>query len=238
MIKIAICDDSKTDVEYLQTLCFNSKYKNELTVSLFTKGSQLISDISQTSFDIVFLAIKMKDSNGLDIGKKINNIAPQSIIIFVTRYPEFAIDAYDCQAFHYLLKPCESKKFYQVLNAAINKLQIGEKHHIIKVPGKSIKLKISDIYYIECYKKHIIYHTKDEILETKGTLTNTYQKLQKHGFFQVHQGYVVNLGKVKSFSPTSLLLDNGAVVMISVRKRKETELAYSQFLHDYSYHYD
>jgi len=234
MIRIAICDDSLTDADYIKHLCLNSRYKNELTVSHFSKGSELIDNISQTAFDIVYLAIKMRDSSGLSIGKMINQIAPQAIIIFVTRYPEYALEAYDCQAFHYLIKPCERKKFYQVLNRAIGKLNISEKYHLIKSHGKSIKIKISDIYYIECYKKHIIYHTKNERIESKGTMSETYNILQKHGFHQVHQGYIVNFEKVKCFNPTFLLLDNDSVVMISVRKRKETMLAYSSFLENYT----
>jgi DNA-binding LytR/AlgR family response regulator len=61
-------------------------------------------------------------------------------------------------------------------------------------------------------------------------MSETYNLLQKHGFHQVHQGYIVNFEKVKCFTPTSLLLDNDSVVMISVRKRRETMLAYSRFL--------
>lgn len=230
MFKLAICDDSKRDAEYLQQLC--SKYTEEmdLSISVFLNGTELLSEHSKSAFDIVLLDVDMPNSNGLEIGKTIHTTDSQTIIIFVTSYPQYAIEAYDCEAFHYLLKPCDSQKLYQVLNRAISKLKVTKKYHLIKVQGETIKLKISDIYYIECCRKHIIYHTKNDEYDTIGTLSETYALLKEYGFFQVHQGFLVNFEKIKCYGKSNIILDNDRTVMMSVRKKKETLIAYARYL--------
>lgn len=230
MFKLAICDDSKRDAEYLQQLCSNYTEEMDLSISVFLNGTELLSEHSKSAFDIVLLDVDMPNNNGLEVGSAIHNTTPQTIIIFVTSHPQYAIEAYDCEAFHYLLKPCENEKLYQVIKRAISKLKVTKKYHLIKCQGKTIKLKISDIYYIECCRKHIIYHTKNAEYDTIGTLSETYALLKEYGFFQVHQGFLVNFEKIKCYGKSNIILDNDRTVMMSVRKKKETLIAYARYL--------
>lgn len=233
MYKLAICDDSIQDVKYLERLFSKYEEKENFSVSLFFSGADLLRNHSKDVFDIVLLDVTMPNNNGLEVGKALHNVSPQTIIIFVTSYPQYAIDAYDCEAFHYLLKPCDEEKLHQLITKAISKLKITKEYHLIKTQKKIFKLKISDIYYIECCRKHIIYHTKNESFDTVGTLSETYDLLKEYGFFQVHQGYLVNFEKIKFFSKSDIVLDNDRTVMMSVRKKKETLIAYSQYLESY-----
>ena len=230
MFKLAICDDSARDAEYLRRLCNGFKENAELSVSAFSNGADLLSEHARVIFDIVLLDVDMPGDNGLEIGKALRAISAQTVIIFVTSYPQYAIEAYDCEAFHYLLKPCDEQKLYQVINRAISKLKVTKKYHLIKTQKMTVKLKISEIYYVECCRKHIIYHTQNDSFDTIGTLSETYDLLKEYGFFQVHQGYLVNFEKIKCFSKNDIILDNDRAVMMSVRKKKETLIAYSRYL--------
>ena len=230
MFKLAICDDSARDAEYLRRLCNGFKENAELSVSAFSNGADLLSEHTRVIFDIVLLDVDMPGDNGLEIGKALRAISAQTVIIFVTSYPQYAIEAYDCEAFHYLLKPCNEQKLYQVINRAISKLRVTKKYHLIKTQKMTVKLKISEIYYVECCRKHIIYHTPNDSFDTIGTLSETYDLLKEYGFFQVHQGYLVNFEKIKCFSKNDIILDNDRAVMMSVRKKKETLIAYSRYL--------
>lgn len=57
-----------------------------------------------------------------------------------------------------------------------------------------------------------------------------YESLSKYGFYQVHQGYIVNFAKVKDFDGYTVVLKNNDKVLISVRKKKEVLLAYSRYI--------
>ena len=233
MYKIAICDDSERDAEYLEALFSDYEKKEDLVLSVFCSSADLLSGHAKSAFDIVILDINMPSENGLEIGKAIHKASPQTILIFVTSYPQYAIEAYDCEAFHYLLKPCNALKLYQVITKAINKLNATPKYLCIKTHSKTLKLKISEIYFIECCRKHIIYHTKVESFDTIGTLTEAYNQVKEYGFYQIHQGYLVNFEKIKYFNKNDIVLDNDRMVMMSVRKKKETLIAYSKYLENH-----
>lgn len=55
--------------------------------------------------DTLFLDIDMPELNGLNLGKVIRKLNPGMKIVFVTAYREYAVDAFEIQAFDYLLKP-------------------------------------------------------------------------------------------------------------------------------------
>lgn len=232
MINIGICDDVQKDCLYLKALCQHCQLTDTIKVETYLDGISLISAINKKKFDIIFLDIDMPEYNGISIGKQIREFNKNTIIIFCTSYPQYAIEAYDCEAFYYILKPCSQEKMQQVLTRAVKKLGLLHTYHTIKKQNKSLKLPISEIYYIEYCQKHILYHTYDKEYETTGKLSDVYDELRKYGFFQVHQGYIVNLAKVQDFKGYTAIMENGQEVLISVRKKRDVLLAYAKYVED------
>jgi DNA-binding LytR/AlgR family response regulator len=175
----------------------------------------------------------MPNLNGIDVGKMLRKCDEKVLIIFTTSYPQYAIEAYDCEAFHYLLKPISVEKLETVINRAIHKCRITKKYLNIKIQNKVIQLPISEILYIEYCRKHILYHTENRVIETVGRLCDVLDELMNYGFYQVHQGYIVNFAKVQDFCGYSVILNNGQSVMISVRKKSEVLLAYANYVEDF-----
>jgi len=213
-MKIAICDDCQKDAENIKHLLENPGIFEISDISIFLSGDELISQIDcGTRFDIVFLDVEMPDKSGIEVGKSIRRHDRDAIIIFVTSYPEFAIDAYECEAFNYLLKPCNPEKLYEVTSRAVSRLGLLNKYHIVKIRNQTIRIPISDIYYIECQRKHILYHLKNETIETTDKLSAVYDALCNYGFCQVHQGYIVNMEKIKGFDKYSVSIKGLSVTL-------------------------
>ena len=230
MIRIAICDDSAMDAEHLKSVCQSCELPDTPKISVYQSGQSLLAELSAGNFDVIFLDIDMPDSNGIEVGKAIRQGKENAIIIFCTSYPQYAIEAYDCEAFHYILKPCARERIQDVLHRAINKLGVIRKYHSIKVQNKIIKIPISDIYYVEYCQKHILYHLTDRTIETTGRFSDIYDELKKFGFYQIHQGYIVNFEKVRDFKGYTAVLEDGRNVMISIRKKSDVLLAYAKFV--------
>ena len=93
-----------------------------------------------------------------------------------------------------------------------------------------MKLPISDIYYVESLNRHIIYHMKDDDVSTSEKLCDVVNTLTNLGFCRVHQGFIVNLEKVKSFGRDSVTLIDGRQVMMSQRKKKDVSLEYAKYV--------
>ena len=90
--------------------------------------------------DISFLDIEMGDISGIELAKRIRKrqekSGKRSIIIFVTGFREYMEDAFDVNAFHYLVKPIKEEKFKEVFKRAEKEVkaleQYNDKYIIVK----------------------------------------------------------------------------------------------------------
>jgi len=172
----------------------------------------------------------MPGINGIELGMKIREITHDTNIVFATNYPEYAIDAYDCEAFHYLLKPLVPVKVKKVLDSLIKAYQKSHAEYPIKTKSGYIKIPLGELYYVEYCRKHLIFHLKDKIIEVPGKLSDAYEFLIGYDFCQVHQGYIVSLRKIVNMDKLNVYLDNDEIVPISQRKKPEVFARYAEFL--------
>ena len=106
MYKIAICDDDKISLTYIyKIICDYFKDKSNLfsEISTFSNANMLLS--SSKTFDIYFLDIILPDIDGIEIAKQLRKAGNSGLIIYFTSSKEFALDAFQVEAFQYLLKP-------------------------------------------------------------------------------------------------------------------------------------
>ena len=230
-MKIAICDDCSNDINILERVLLTNNYiKNHGQITEFTSSTEFIDNINGHTYDVVFLDGDLPDKNGIELGKYINENSPNTFIVFVTNYSQYAIDAFDCDAFHYLLKPINVYKANKVINSLIQKYKEKNKYHIIKIKTETKRIPIKDIYYIEYCRRHVIYHLKDKEYETVGKFSSIYSELREFGFLQIHQGYIVNMDKIIEFDKYSVILKDNKTVMMSTRKRSEVIMEYAKYI--------
>lgn len=230
-MKIAICDDCADDVSVINDILTSDVLAGSNKIYQYTSSEKLLHSVEKgVVYDVVFLDVDMPNVNGLELGKAIKETCPDTYIVYVTSYPQFAIDAYECEAFYYLLKPVDRDRINHVMKKIVKKYQEYNKSYKVRVKSRVINLHVRDIYYIECCRKHIIYHMKDHDYEAVGKISTVYDDLKDYGFYQVHQGYIVNMDKIKMFDKYNAILDDDRKVMISVRKKAEVMMAYSKYI--------
>ena len=71
----------------------------------YTAADKALAFVKQTPVDVAFLDIEMGSANGLVLAKQIKELCPQTHIIFVTGYEQYAVSAFQMHATGYLLKP-------------------------------------------------------------------------------------------------------------------------------------
>ena len=81
-----------------------------------SNGQEAINKIAELEPDLIFLDIQMPKMNGFDV---VSNLQQDNLplIIFVTAFDEYAVEAFDIHAVDYLLKPIEPQR----LEAAIER---------------------------------------------------------------------------------------------------------------------
>lgn len=120
-IKIAICDDEKAlrDIlrQEIETYCENSG--TVCQICDYDSGEKLLALSAENIPDILFLDIQMPGKNGMQTARELRRKNVDMILIFVTALSEYVYDAFDVNAFHYLVKPFEDKKLQEVLGKAL-----------------------------------------------------------------------------------------------------------------------
>ena len=231
MLQIAVCDDDETMGEYLRQLIVkklgdDSNYK----VSVFSAGKQLLK--TGTQHDILFLDIELKDINGIDMARQLRKESEsESVIVFVTALKEYIFDAFDVQAFQYLLKPIEEEKFFQVLDKALIECRTLKQAEplVIRVKGVYRNVPKENILYAENEARKIVLHLKEEQITYYAKMSELEGLLGKQ-FFRCHRGYLVNLSAVKSYDTGSIHLKNVETILMAKQKYSNFVTAYMDFL--------
>lgn len=229
-MRIAICDDDRAERTAVRQMIGEVSVAKTAVIDDFEDGNLLLKAQGVKPYDIIFMDVDMPERTGIEIGKQLRMNDSGTILIFVTGYPQYAIEAYDCDAFHYLLKPLHFEKFEQILLKAVNKYNTLHARITLETSNGIIVLPDHEICYVECMRKNLIYHTSDGSYTVRDTLSNAMTVLLPHGFCQTHQGFIVNLNMIRKISTNEALLTNGMKVMISVRRQKEVERIFTDFL--------
>lgn len=209
MLKIAICDDEKSQINLLKNiLSIHLDLKGlDYKIYEFDCGENLISSITKENYDIIFSDIEMKDLNGIDTAKNIRLHNKKSIIIFVTSYPDFVFQGYEVKAFNYMLKPYKPDKIGQVLNSALEELnEIQDKFYIVESKSKTEKINLSNTYYFTSDRRKVNAVTFTETIGFYDKLDNIEKKLPSF-FVRIHQRYLININHVSSVESSSLVIN-------------------------------
>lgn len=227
-INVVVCDDEKTQVEVLSAFlrAYNTKFN--IKINEITDSRELIKKIKNIEIDIAFLDIEMEPYNGIEVGKRIRKIHKNTIIVYITGFKEYALNAFEIRAFDYIIKPITEKNFRRLMKDIllrydqIKKFECKEHYFIFKIKENVIKLNINDIYCFEKVSRKIRVHTKDETHEFYGTFKQLLEDLDiKNTFIKAHQGYIVNKEKIVEMNVEQLYLkDLDLFVPISRRYKK------------------
>jgi len=235
-MKIAVCDDDRTTREQIASLI--KEYNPDAEIITFESGDDMIK--SQDSFEISFLDVEMKAISGIDVAKYMRAEQEKwekdkSIIIFVTGYREYMEDAFDVNAFHYLVKPIDEKKFQTVFRRALKEIFSKTKQKklsvIIKYNGMQKRVLLKDIYYIESSNKKVVFHTKDGKIDTYGRMDDWETELGD-SFYRCHRGYLVNLEKITAYNVDTIDLINGDSLILAQKKYSDFIKAYMRYAKD------
>ena len=229
MIRIAIVDDEKVIREQIKKMV--EKKQNDCEIDTYGTGEDLLK--ADSVYDIIFLDIQMNGMNGIDTARALRQKADNTVLIFITGVKEYVFDAFDVAAFHYLIKPIEENKFWEVCDRAV--LEVTKKKQnpsgqiFIKTRSQSITLEQSDVLYIESRAKKVEIHTKTNIVEAYAAISELEKQLVG-SFYRCHRGYLVNMAFIAGYENDSITLNNGETIILSKDKYSEFVKVYMRYL--------
>jgi len=185
---------------------FISKFSSIKIEGEFDDSIKALEFIEKNKPDIVFLDINMPRLDGMALGRIVNNFEKKIIVVFITAYREHAVDAFEIEAFDYILKPYSEDRIVSTLK----KLEKIEGNSIKILASKKITLRkdnklkvidVSEICFCEAQEREtVIYTSSDKYIEN-CSISEFQKKLPRDIFFKTHRSYIVNLDKINEIIP-------------------------------------
>lgn len=231
-MRIAVCDDEKNlrrDLRRLVEIHLNLKGIPCETAE-YESGEKLLADKKLDKTDILFLDIEIPGMGGMETARLLRNGGYKMLIVFVTAYPDYVFQGYEVQAFHYLLKPYQEKKIKEVLDRALESIDImKEQYYTIEQKSGVLRLPLSQIFCFYSDRRNIC------ALDEKGSQTVFYGKLNEleekiPGFFQrVHNRYLVNMNYVSKIEGNRCICC-GKEIPVSRTYKQKLAVAFAQMM--------
>ncbi len=154
--------------------------------------------LSRQRVDILYLDINMPRISGIDF---IKHVQPLPLVVFTTAYPDFAVEAFELEAFDYLVKPISFKRFIKSFQRITKHLSQDESHlnqDWIKIKeGKRLyKISAEEIFWVQAYGDYVKVFTKEKVYVTKEKLAD-FLIILPDTFVQIHRSYIINLPYIK-----------------------------------------
>jgi len=201
-IKCIVIDDEPLAIEILEHYISQDSLLS--LVAKFDNGIDALTYVKSDSVDLIFTDIQMPDISGIEFLKLLDKKVD---VIFTSAYPEYALEGYDYNPLDFLIKPISMDKFMRavgrakVKSVAMNDVSDDSSTYFyIKANGKTIRLLLSEILYVEGLKDYVIFHTPTAKHISLQSMKELESKLSKKEFVRIHKSYIVEANKIEEVS--------------------------------------
>ena len=162
--------------------------------------------INETKPDLLFLDINMPQKDGFELLEMLDEVP---ITIFTTAFDEYAIKSFEYNAFDYLLKPINQKRFSSSIVKVLEQVNAEpttvdtentlslDKQIFIKDGEKCWLVKIQDVSLFEIVGNYTrVFFEGNKPLIYKS-LAQVEEKLPKEVFFRANRQQIININHVK-----------------------------------------
>jgi len=203
-LKVVIVEDSRLARNELKELI---KLHKEIEVigeaENVDEGFKLINDLNP---DLLFLDINMPEKDGFELLEMLDEVPTT---IFTTAFNEYAIKSFEYNAFDYLLKPINKKRFSKSIEKVLEKISEDPKENtnsealsldkqiFIKEGEKCWLVKLKDIMVFEIVGNYTRVFFEDNKPLIYKSLNQIEEQLPNAVFFRANRQQIINIQQVK-----------------------------------------
>lgn len=202
-MKAIIIDDERLARQELKNLL--ALHKEIEVIAECNNAESAKEKIAELNPDVIFLDIQMPGKTGLELIEEVS-VLPD--VVFVTAYDEYAIKAFEVNAYDYLLKPVSPERLAETIKKLTLKetserkenttpltendrvfIKDGEKTWFVQL--NNIRLFESEGNYVRVYFDNF----RPLILRSLNSLE---ERLNEKSFFRASRKHIINLSWVES----------------------------------------
>jgi two-component system LytT family response regulator len=184
-------------------------------------GRIAVREIREQKPDLVFLDVQMPVLTGFDVLDLLGSEAP--LVVFVTAYDQYAVEAFEKRAMDYILKPVTPSRMTKTIqrleetmwdrSQQLSKAEsLVDEHNksqgpltrvLIQNRGEVTILKVEEIIYIEAKGDYLAFVTAKGRQLKYERMTRIESWLDPKRFCRVHRSYIVAMDTIDRIEPYS-----------------------------------
>lgn len=241
MYYVAICDDDKNYIKYMETKLDELGLSGKTAEYYeYTSGEELINSINEIEkIDLLILDMQMREYDGNKTAKLFREQFPSSVIVFCSGVCLPTVESFETTPFRYLLKEYTDERMKEELKPIIQEMKNKQIEPVVIGTFRylDVKLTLDEILYISIARngssihilKEAVKSEYDEQLTSRKKLKELYEELKEYGFEYAHNSYIVNLNHIKRKTTHELELSNGVKLSIARSKEKQLRQAFAKY---------
>jgi two-component system LytT family response regulator len=223
MIRALIVDDEPLARERVRTLL--TAHADVEIAGEAGDGPSALQACDDLAPDVVFLDIQMPGLSGLEVAEacRAESRHPVPIIVFVTAFDQFAVEAFRLHALDYLTKPIDADRFGEAMDRVRGHLrrpdhddldrrlqamlEVHERrqsvrtHLVVRDQSKYLLVPTSEVHCLEATGNYVRLHCEHGGHLLRSTLSAVEARLDPQRFLRVHRSWIVNLEQVREAHP-------------------------------------
>jgi two-component system LytT family response regulator len=234
-MKAIIIDDERLARKELATLL--QEYPEIDIISESHNADHARKNIETLKPDLIFLDIQMPGKTGFEMLEELSYVPK---VIFTTAYDEYALKAFEVNAFDYLLKPVEKDRLKDCITKLKQQLKEEKEEEVDSSTPADGRLGIDDQVFVKDGEKcWFVKLSKISAFESEGnyvrvffdtykplilkSLNNLELRLDDKYFFRANRKFIINLEWIDSMESwfnggLRVTLKNGKQIEISRRQ--------------------
>jgi two-component system LytT family response regulator len=168
-------------------------------------GREVVQALATLPVDLLMLDVRMPGLDGFDALREAQG-KRMPMIVFVTAYERFAVDAFGVHAVDYLLKPIELARFREAMAAVKKRARIEAaletrdrylSRVMVRAGSKELFFQVSEIAWIEAADYYACLHVAEKQHLLRESIKSLETKLDPAKFVRVHRSAIVNVDFVR-----------------------------------------
>ncbi|HEY8507522.1 MAG TPA: LytTR family DNA-binding domain-containing protein [Steroidobacteraceae bacterium] len=220
-IRALIVDDEPYARDRLRELC--ALEPDVAVVGEAAHGIEAVEQAEAVRPDLLLLDVQMRGTNGFGVLQRLKEQKP--LVVFVSAYDQYALEAFEVDAVDYLLKPFDRERFQQAIRRVRSRLS-GEKNTeladrisstvrdtMISVANRSVTppapkrivaerdgrlffISQSDIDSVEANRNYVNIHAGNDKFTIRWTMQQAESTLDPSMFLRIHRSVIINTHKI------------------------------------------
>lgn len=207
-MRTLIVDDEPLAVERMQILC--ARIPALQVVGTASDGAAALRLIEALSPDLVLLDMTMPEVDGLGVARALAGQANRPAVVFVTAHDDFAVEAFDCDAVDYVLKPVAQERLERAVERAQTRRSapadtpltpekpVSEWIEEFWVPHRSelIRVAAADLERIDAERDYVRLHAGQRSYMMLHTIAGLEARLDPEKFIRLHRSTIVRRDRI------------------------------------------